>query len=230
MCASRVRDRDRDFAHPHAQVLIFAQPMRVGEPLSRSRHDFSRVLLLFRVKYEEKCNADMSNADIVVTPEVLAKFLRVNTSRVHQMAREGIIPKPKGGRANWDLMACLHAYWDYKEQATGKSESKDSEYWLEKTRLTKAQADREELIIAEKRGELINSQEIYQQFANLVLACRAKLLSLPTKMAYELIEINNPNIIKNKLEQVVDEALLELASTEFINNSLGVPGTDSEDS
>lgn len=169
----------------------------------------------------------MNNADIVVSPEVLAKFLRVNTSRVHQMAREGIIPKPRGGRANWDLMACIHAYWDYKEQSAGKPESKDADYWLEKTRLTKAQADKEELIIAEKRNELISAEEIYQRFVNCVLACRAKLLSLPTKMAYELIEINNPNIIKNKLEQTIDEALLELASQEFIDSSSG--GSDSQD-
>ena len=162
----------------------------------------------------------MDDADIVVTPEVLAKYLQVNTSRVHQMAREGIIPKPKSGRANWDLMACIHAYWDYKFQNDGKSKSKDAQYWNEKTRLTKAQADKEELIIAEKNGKLVDADEIIQEYSNYVLACRAKLLSMPTKLAYELIEINNPNIIQNKLEQTVDEALLELASDEFINNSV----------
>jgi len=166
-------------------------------------------------------NVNMSNADIVVTPEVLAKFLRVNTSRVHQLAREGTIPKPKSGRANWDLMACIHAYWDYKEQAGGKPESKDADYWNEKTRLTKAQADREELAVAEKKGQLVDAAEIIQEYSNCVLACRAKLLSMPTKLAYELIQINNPNIIQNKLEQAIDEALLELSSEEFINSSIG---------
>jgi phage terminase Nu1 subunit (DNA packaging protein) len=196
-----------------------------------SRGGFSRVLLLFWGKID--CIADMddknmSNADIVVTPDVLAKFLRVNTSRVHQLAREGTIPKPKSGRANWDLMACVHAYWDYKEQAGGKPESKDAEYWNEKTRLTKAQADKEELMVSEKKGELVDAVEIIQEYSNYVLACRAKLLSMPTKLAYELIEINNPNIIQNKLEQAIDEALLELASEEFISSSISE--TNPEDS
>jgi len=181
---------------------------------------------------QENCadmgGASMSNADIVVTPDVLAKFLRVNTSRVHQLAREGIIPKPKGGRANWDLMACVHAYWDYKEQATEKPKAKDAEYWGEQTRLTKARADREELDLAEKRGQLVDAVEIIQEYSNYVLACRAKLLGMPTKLAYELIEMNNPNIIENKIEQAIDEALLELASEEFINSSTSE--TNSEDS
>lgn len=163
----------------------------------------------------DKSKNDKSNADIVVTAEVLAKFLRVNTSRVHQMAREGIIPKPKSGRA-WDLMSCLHAYLDYK----GKSGSKDAEYWDEKTRLTKAQADKEELAVFEKKGQLVDAAEIIQEYSGFVLACRAKLLSMPTKLAYELIEIDNPNIIQNKLEQAIDEALLDLASEEFIDNSV----------
>ncbi len=171
----------------------------------------------------------MNDTDILVTAEELGRYLRVNTSRVHQLSREGHIPKPSApkprkGVARWNLMECIHSYWDYKESVNTKPEAKDSSYWVEKTRLTQAQANREELLVAEKKGELTNTEEIYNQFSGLVLACRAKLLSLPTKMAYELLEIDNPNIIKNKLELTIDEALKELAVIELGNEQ----DTDSE--
>jgi phage terminase Nu1 subunit (DNA packaging protein) len=170
-------------------------------------------------KTKKMTNADINSTTFLVKPEVLAKFLKVNTSRVHQLGREGTIPKPVNGPGTWDLMACIHAYWEYKEELSAK-DPKDANYLKEKTRLTKAQADKEELAVHEKKGQLIDSEKIFLEYSNYILACRAKLLSIPTKIAYELIGENNPNIIQNKLQQAIDEALLELSSTQFIDDAI----------
>ena len=160
----------------------------------------------------------------LVSSILLAKALGIDDSRVRQLVQSGVFPKPKKvGRVNkYDWVECVRIYIEYKVKNPENQQGDDKEkgdYWTEKTRLTKAQANKEELAVAEKKGELVNAQEICQQYSSYILACRSKLLSLPTKMAYELVEISNPNVIKGKLELVIDEALLELASAEFVEKS-----------
>lgn len=171
----------------------------------------------------------MNSDQLLVSADIVADWLGIDASRVHQLSRSGVFPRPTQKGLGYNLKGCIRAYLEYKIKTQEESKEKEQNgYWNEKTRLTKAQADKEELAVAEKKGQLVDAVEIIQEYSNYVLACRAKLLSMPTKLAYELIEIDNPNIIQNKLEQAIDEALLELGSEEFINSS--IRETNPEDS
>lgn len=90
------------------------------------------------------------------------------------------------------------------------------DYYAEKTRLTKAQADRTEVELEEKQGNLLDSEETIKAWSAYVTATRARLLSIPTKCAQELAGADEPTIIKGILEELICEALEELSGKEFI--------------
>jgi phage terminase Nu1 subunit (DNA packaging protein) len=54
----------------------------------------------------------------------------------------------------------------------------------ERTRLTKAQADRAELELQEKEGELISTDLIKTIWSDYVANVRSKLLALPSKLGH----------------------------------------------
>lgn len=153
--------------------------------------------------------------DLTFPVETIAQALRITPTRCRQLQREGVLPKPVD-KGKWDLIACVHAYLDWKLQGSEQEpkENEKPDYWKEKTRLTKAQAEKEELAIAQRKGELVESAEVVRAWANLVMACRAKLLSLPTKLAYELASESNPNVCLDLLTSAIDEALQELSQIE----------------
>jgi len=57
--------------------------------------------------------------------------------------------------------------------------------------------------------------EVVKVWSDYILACRAKLLSIPTKLAYELAGESDPLAIESILREVIDESLGELARPEF---------------
>ena len=148
---------------------------------------------------------------IYVPAHVLAIALGKATSRVDQLKRDGIIPAPKV-KGQWDLIACLAAYIKHIESAQKQEKAEgNADYWAEKTRLTKAQATKEELAIAEKEGRLVDAEQVQKVWADLIVNCKSKLLSLPTKLAYEVAAESNPNIVLEMLTSAVYEALQELS-------------------
>jgi phage terminase Nu1 subunit (DNA packaging protein) len=90
------------------------------------------------------------------------------------------------------------------------------DYNIERARLTKAQADKTELEVAELRGELISTPKALIQVESMVGAMRAKLLSLPTKVA---AKIATTPVDMGKAQEAIRieiyEALDEIASDRF---------------
>ena len=66
----------------------------------------------------------------------------------------------------------------------------------------------------EKEGKLVSAEQVKQTWDNHNANCKAKLLSIPTKLALELSGIEEPEIIQNRLTEVIDEALIELSASE----------------
>ena len=80
----------------------------------------------------------------------------------------------------------------------------------EQTRLTKAKADLAELELAEQRGEVHRAAAVMRVWADNVMNAKTRMLSIPTKIAPELVgkEIQE---IQSKLKAEISEALKELA-------------------
>ena len=58
-------------------------------------------------------------------------------------------------------------------------------------------------------GKLVDAEEAMNAWKNAIANVKAKLLSLPAKLALELSGISSPKKIMARLRQVIDEALRE---------------------
>jgi hypothetical protein len=61
-------------------------------------------------------------------------------------------------------------------------------------------------------GTLVNAEEILVAWKDAIANCKAKLLSIPTKVALELSGYDNPKDIEDRLSSLLDEALSELSN------------------
>jgi phage terminase Nu1 subunit (DNA packaging protein) len=143
----------------------------------------------------------------------VAKFTGLSDRTIRDWQAREIIPR---GEDLGEIVRGIIAYYRSAEQTKKReSEPAKTNLYLERTRLTKAQADTVELELAEKDGTLVDATEVVKVWSDYILAARAKLLGIPTKLAYELASIANPLEIEGILREVIDEALLELAREDF---------------
>ena len=80
-----------------------------------------------------------------------------------------------------------------------------------RARLATAQAERHEMENAARRGELAEVADVERTWIDMVMAVRSRLLSLPTKLAPQLVGISDPREIFAKLTEEIRVALTELA-------------------
>lgn len=155
----------------------------------------------------------------------LSLLTGISDRTIRDWQSKGIVPK--SDTDNLPLADYIKAIVNHlkaqAEEAKAK-EAEEGELYAEKVRLTRAQADKVELEIAEREGELVNARETVLAWSKFILACRSRLLGMPAKLAYELAGVTVPTLAEEILKEAVDEALEELGDAE----SLGVVGTDGE--
>jgi terminase small subunit / prophage DNA-packing protein len=83
-------------------------------------------------------------------------------------------------------------------------------YEAERARLTKAQANHEELKVEVLKGELIRAEVVERVQGGMVSSFRARCLSLPTKAAPQLVGLDE-SAIETALSDYVYECLEELS-------------------
>ncbi len=89
------------------------------------------------------------------------------------------------------------------------------DYTVERARLTKAQADEKELQVKILSGDLITREVHIETLSTLVANSRAKLLTIPTKLAQTAIAATNLSEIETEAMELIYEALLELANGQY---------------
>ena len=79
----------------------------------------------------------------------------------------------------------------------------------EKTRLTKAQADKAELEVSSLEGQLIPAKLVQDTWADLIANVRIRLLGLPSRIAHHVIIVDTYQeaelIIKDQVYETLDE-------------------------
>ena len=143
----------------------------------------------------------------------IAKLFGLSERRVQQLAQEGIIPKPE--KNQYELVGCVRAYINYLQQRAFGKGTAPKDTHLERARLIKAQADIAEIDLAQRTGALITVERVEADWMAMVNSCRSKLLSIPTKCAYQVMALDNPEEIQKYLKRTIFEALSELASYEI---------------
>ena len=144
----------------------------------------------------------------------VGKYLKTSYRNVENWAAKGHISRNNG---KYGLFSAMQ----YQvEQLREQLEEQKANLDISELRKQKLQAevDKERAIARIKKleadkaeGLLVDAEEVLQAWNSYILRCRAKLLSLPTKLALELAGIEQPEIIQERLTKVIDEALAELS-------------------
>jgi len=90
--------------------------------------------------------------------------------------------------------------------------SKELDLQQERAKLAAKQSEKTSIQIDEMKGRLIDADEAERAWTKYVSSCRAKLLSIPTKLAADVVQIDNLQTAKDVLKKQIHEALTELAS------------------
>ena len=147
----------------------------------------------------------------MATQREVAEHLDLSTKRISELIRDGILPS-KMGRSPLNLDVCRIAYISYLRKLGGYNKrSGGGDIAEEKTRLTKAQADKAELEVSELEGQLIPAQLVQDTWTDFVANARAKLLALPSKIAHQVIALDKYAEAELLIKENVHDALSELA-------------------
>lgn len=183
----------------------------------------------------EISNKKIDTVDAVtVSSSVLADLFGLTERRVRQLAEEGIIAKVKRGR--YDLSTSVRSYIihlktnnDLKEDKIKKEIDIDTENAL----LIKAKREKAELELAAMRGDMHFSSDVERVMNDMLSNFRAKLLSMPTKIAPFLMNMNQIGGIQDVIRSNILEVLNELSNYDpesFYNSKhIEIVDSDSED-
>lgn len=147
----------------------------------------------------------MPRAAISSNADQLAKLLNVTVQQCYNLANSGTIPKPVDN--TWNMSQCAHAYIKYLQ---GRAGEEKRAYAEERTRLTKAQADKTELELQILKAGVVHATTIQTVWGRMTGAARARLLALPYRLAQAALAATDFDSIETSAAELIAEALLEL--------------------
>lgn len=137
--------------------------------------------------------------------DIISFVFGVTRARIRQLTRDGM---PKAGHNRYNLVDCVR--W-YSEHLKDKRHEPDTEAKRQRARLLKARADKAILEVKEKEAGLIDMDEVKIVWANHIVNAKTKLLSMPSKLAPILAEMDDPAEIQEEVKRLVYEILNDLA-------------------
>jgi len=143
----------------------------------------------------------------VTTVHDIAKFCQVTPRRVQQLVKEKLLPMPEKA-GEYDFMSTVHAFIAYLHRLQ-RGEAGD--FAIERTRLTRAQADKAEIDLAEKKGMLVPVAMAEQVWSSLIANARSILLTLPDRAAIKVVGKTEVEAEK-AIRDLIYEALTELSN------------------
>lgn len=136
----------------------------------------------------------------MVSATEAALFLGLPERSFYRLVERGVIQKQEDG--TFLLGELAEAYY----KSLYDSESLNAA----KTRLTRAQAEKAELELAEEKDELHRATAVMSVWAENVINAKTKLLAIPSKMAPQLVGLSAAEV-EAALKKEISEVLHELA-------------------
>ena len=135
-----------------------------------------------------------------ITFDQALALLNISKTTFYRMIERGEMPRSDDGE--YVLGEVLDAYIEHLFSEKGLKEAQ--------TQLIRAKAKREERALAEEEGELFRGEAIKKVYTEDVINCKTKLLTIPNKIAPQLVGQDLQTIIY-KLNQEIKQTLRELA-------------------
>jgi phage terminase Nu1 subunit (DNA packaging protein) len=146
---------------------------------------------------------------IECTAGEMAGLLGITDRRLRQLAKAEIIPQRK--RGGFNLQEVTQAYIAFCKRGTSLDKETGVDFNKEKALLTKAQREKAELEVAVIKGELHRGDDVKVIIGDMIMAFRAKILAIPTKLAPRLLAQTEINYIQDIIKRAHHEALNELS-------------------
>lgn len=143
----------------------------------------------------------------------LARLFSLTAVRVQQLAKDGIVIKAERGR--YDLWGSIRGYIKFlQERRVNQWDGgeKGDDWQKERARLTRAKADMAEMQAAILKGTVHEASAVEAVWTDHLMACRAKLLAMPKKLAPRVQGTDKITAIEAEIDAAVTEALNELAA------------------
>ena len=150
----------------------------------------------------------------IVTVKEAAQWFGIDVRTMRKKLESGEVEKePCGGI---DIQKWVPSQMKkLREQAAGRiSDKGDYDLVSERARLAKAQADKTEMEVDVMKKTLLIASDTLREWQNLLSACRAKLLSVPSKCALQIASLKEPKEVERYLKRAIHDALAELARYE----------------
>lgn len=146
----------------------------------------------------------MDDERLLLPRNLIAKTFGVHIDTV---AKWGVKPVKKVGRES------LYYLPDVLATYLSRNGSPQAKLTEEKTRLAKAQADKTEIEVQVIKGNAIKSEIVSEVWTKIVMSFRAKMLSMPTKIAQTLHGLEQPEM-ESKSRDLIYEVMEELSEYE----------------
>ena len=145
--------------------------------------------------------------------DTISKLLDLTPQRVNQLVNQGVIPRAERGR--YELVPVVRAYIRFLRDRTVRGDVQGDDYTTYRTRLTKARAEMAEKENAQLDSKLIPADDAKQAWSAMVSNARARLLSIPNKIAPIVCAAETINEAREIIKIEIYEALNELADVEI---------------
>ncbi|MFS0766050.1 hypothetical protein [Peribacillus phoenicis] len=154
-------------------------------------------------------NKDSSTNWTIVTTQQICEIIGLKPRRIQQLANEGALVRV--GHGKFDLPRSVGAYVDYQVSQVRPAGDEEIDNSVETALWTRARKEKTELEVQIIKGELHRSSDVERVMNDMLLGFKAKLTSLPTKMAPQLVGKTEIPVVKDLLKEAVYEALNELS-------------------
>jgi phage terminase Nu1 subunit (DNA packaging protein) len=149
----------------------------------------------------------------------IAERLRLTPRRIQQLAGEGL---PRVTRGKYDVDAVLDWYVAKLERQLARQTDEDGDIALrekEEMRMLSAKADLQELDLASRRRELVSIADVEKTMTDLVITTKARILTVPARVAPEILGEQSRVMVQAKIEKALKESLSHLSEESNANHT-----------
>lgn len=136
----------------------------------------------------------------------LAAIVGKSDRWIRQLTTENVLTQVSRGK--YILSDAVQAYIEHI--AGGKEEDDKLRLIDHKTELMRINSEKAAIQLSQMRAELHTSEDVEEVMSDMLTAFRQKILAIPTKLAPQLLGIEDINAIKARLTKDLHEALTEL--------------------
>jgi phage terminase Nu1 subunit (DNA packaging protein) len=204
--ASSSKDQLGKVARANARNLL--KRVQEGKPLTKEQFEFLRC----QIEPEKEKPDPEEILNQAVSLDELLLLVSLDSRRVQQLKKEGHITNK--GRGKYGLSQVAE-YIRYLQGLVQRRKIKTKEGELdpnhERARKDRAMADKLELELELRRGELVDAAEVDSMNAEVDGIIRSSFMSLPSRLANELAALETPREIQIFLDEEIRKTLTQLS-------------------